>query len=272
MFLASHGINASYQTSGDGSLADVLASAVFDLDATQSASYPGTGTTWANLVTAPADGSAQTAYDAAAINGISFVGSAGDPGAYFSPGSGDYWEIELTTLLKGLHKTTGGSDFGVALTVNSDGVISSFGTLFGTTDSGNASSGEEGIYIFGSTSEQVIARQSGTSGMAASTTIIPSTSLAAGWHIIIVSYSHSANNWRVWFDTATASNVAQTYATSTADSNNKFGIGGLGGAKVVAGADYDWASVAFFNEYLDNTKAAAIIAALEARHARDYTP
>jgi len=271
MFLASHGINASYQTSGDGSLADVLASAVFDLDATQSASYPGTGTTWANLVTAPADGELQTAYNATGISAPPFVGTAGSPSAYFSPTTGDYWEIALTTFLKGLHKTTGGSDFWFAITVNSDGVLSTFSTLLATADTQNASAGEEGIYVFGSTSEQVFARQSGTAGIA-STIIVPDTSMAAGWHLIIVSYSHSNNNWRVWFDTATASNVTQTFATSTADSNNMFGIGGIGGAVAVAADDYDWASVAGGNEYLDNTGAAAIIAALEARHARDYTP
>ncbi len=41
----------------------LVAGAVFELDAGNAASYPGTGQTWANIVASPADGSAATAYD-----------------------------------------------------------------------------------------------------------------------------------------------------------------------------------------------------------------
>lgn len=45
------------------SLKNTLPSCVFDLDATQIASYGGSGQSWQNLVTAPADGSTRGTYD-----------------------------------------------------------------------------------------------------------------------------------------------------------------------------------------------------------------
>ena len=76
-----------------GSLSDVVDSAVFDIDATQSASYGGTGTTWSNLVASPADGAAQSAYDFQLGDGAdsstypTFTGTVGDAAAYFMFGS-----------------------------------------------------------------------------------------------------------------------------------------------------------------------------------------
>src|SRR5574343_994393 len=103
--------------SGDGSLSDVIASAVFDLDATQAASYPGSGTTWSNLVTAPADGSAQTAYDFYRGDGSTsttyptFNGTPGSAAAYWSFDGGDLFDLKSganTTFLKNAHKSAGG--------------------------------------------------------------------------------------------------------------------------------------------------------------------
>ena len=69
-------------------LDSVLASTVFHVDAARSASYPGTGTTWANLVTAPADGGLQEDYNFTLHGGLTFTGTADDAGAYF--------QVELT--------------------------------------------------------------------------------------------------------------------------------------------------------------------------------
>jgi hypothetical protein len=44
-------------------LGSLVSSCVFDLDATIAASYSGSGQTWSNLETTPADSEAQTAYD-----------------------------------------------------------------------------------------------------------------------------------------------------------------------------------------------------------------
>jgi len=275
MFLASHGINASYQTSGDGSLADVLASAVFDLDATQSASYPGTGTTWANLVTAPADGSAQTDYDFFTGDGVTsttyptFNGTAGDPAAYWTVDGGDYFRLKSgvnPAFIAAMHKTTGGSDWTVVTTLRA---------VAGTTTQGifatNLANNFPGVRLqIGATELTVTAQRGDTANVNAN----PGVALSdATNYLVIVSHSHSTNITRFWINTGTAVEVAQTYNTTTTDANQALVIGATSATPTSAlNNTTRMYSFGFLNEYLDNTKAAAIIAALEARHGRDYTP
>ena len=277
MFLASHGINASYQTSGDGSLADVLASAVFDLDATQSASYPGTGTTWANLVTAPADGSAQTDYDFFTGDGVTsttypaFNGAAGDPGAYWSFDGGDNFRLKSgvnPSFLNNLHKTTGGQDFWIAVTFNALDIT--YGNYVAFATGSAFAAGGEGILMRLNSLESLQHVQAGTSGTSAYASA--SASLGAGTHIIIISHSHASNLSTYWINSATGVEAAHTYSTSTVNPANPARIASLTDNTSALSAEKRIYSVAGGNEYLDNTKAAAIIAALEARHARDYTP
>lgn len=87
----------------------VVASAVADLDATIVESYT-SGQTFANLVTAPADGTAQTAYDF--WLGTDSGSAANDPTFAtnkFTLDGGDWFTIKAnTTLINDLHKTTGG--------------------------------------------------------------------------------------------------------------------------------------------------------------------
>jgi hypothetical protein len=119
----------------------VLASTVFDLDATIAASYPGSGLTWANLAT-PADGAAKTAYDFFLGDGVTattypaFSGSAGNSAAYWSFDGGDYFDLKSganTAFLRDAHKTTGGSDFWIAMAYRPvDGGVTQ--GLFTTTD------------------------------------------------------------------------------------------------------------------------------------------
>ncbi len=101
---------------GFGAIEDAaIPVAVFELDAGLSASYNGTGQTWANIVTAPADGSGQTAYDfyRGATSGSegsdrTFNGSAGANSAneYFSFDGGDYLTLVgfNTTFIHSMHK------------------------------------------------------------------------------------------------------------------------------------------------------------------------
>ncbi len=101
-----------------------LASALFDLDATSESSYDGSSQTWANLIAAPADGSAQTAYDF--LRGSdntsqsvdpSFVGSVGARNAEFATDGTQYFTIKNgnTTFIKNMHKTTGGNAWSIVL-------------------------------------------------------------------------------------------------------------------------------------------------------------
>lgn len=87
---------------------------VAEWDAGLSASYPGTGQTFSNLVTSPADGSAQTAYDlylgsGSGVDGAEpvFHGSAGGDTAaeYFAGTSSCYFQIPTnTTFINNMHK------------------------------------------------------------------------------------------------------------------------------------------------------------------------
>ena len=126
---------------GFGAIEDAaIPVAVFELDAGLSASYGGSGQTWANIVTAPADGSGQTAYDfyRGATSGSegsdpTFNGSAGANSAneYFSFDGGDYLTLagSNTTFLNNLHKENAAFTWYGFLETPSD--LTQFG-LFGT--------------------------------------------------------------------------------------------------------------------------------------------
>jgi len=83
---------------------------VFYLDAGVYASYPGSGTTWANLITSPADGSAQTANDFKTGPGSAsptFNGSVNSHAAYWSFDGGDDFRLKSgsnTTFMNSLSK------------------------------------------------------------------------------------------------------------------------------------------------------------------------
>ena len=126
---------------GFGAAGDTgIPKAVFELDAGLSASYSGSGQTWANIVTAPADGSGQTAYDfyRGATNGSegsdpTFNGSAGANSAneYFSFDGGDYLTLvgSNTTFLNSLHKENAVFTwYGFLRTPTSTGNANLFGT------------------------------------------------------------------------------------------------------------------------------------------------
>lgn len=262
--------------SGDGSLADVIASAVFDLDATIAASYPGTGTTWSNLVTAPADGSAQTAYDFLTGDGATsttyptFNGSAGSAAAYWGFDGGDYFLLKSgvnTNFLRDLQKTTGGSDWWFAATIKVQA-----GTIIqGLFGNRTTTSTSIGVAVWLTASEFLQAPQSnGTQVVASRTGAFVDDNI----YVVLVSHSHSTNATRFWVNSVTAQEVSQTYNTTTTDAARVarlFGISGSGGQGPL-NLGTETYSAAMGNEYLDDTKAAAIIAALEARHGRDYTP
>ncbi len=255
-----------------GSLSDVIASAVFDLDVTQAASYSGSGTTWSNLVAAPADGSAQTAYDFYTGDGSTsatyptFNGSAGNSAAYWSFDGGDYFDLKSganTAFLRNAHKTTGGSDFWIAMAYRPvDGGVTQ--GLFTTMD-GTAVAGFRTEQL-GSELIQLVQRG-------------PTTTQTNGGYVTpgadtlyIASHSHATNKTTHWRNSLTGSSVSHTFSTTTTDATRAARIGQrtTGNSPLLSGNRLY--AVAMGNEYLDNAKAAAIIAALEARHNRDYTP
>jgi hypothetical protein len=262
----------SFPLAQDGSLSDVIASAVFDLDATQTDSYVGSGTTWANLVTAPADGSAQTAYDFMFGNGSTsttyptFTGTPGDPAAYFLFDGGDYFRLQGSKpdFLDSLQKTTGGTSWWLAMTIQ---WVVNTGGLFGTSNASSAigmniRTGNDGSMTF---------RMRGDTNVTALAT--PTGLLTAGGNaVIIYSFNKDTSTLARWVNTTTASTSSFILNPTAADAVGPGEIFSRGDGNFNQANGARLYSCAMGNEYIDDTKAAAIISLLESRHGRDYTP
>jgi len=254
--------------SGDGSLSDVVASTVFDLDATQSASYGGSGQTWANLATAPADSSAQTDYDVFLGNTSSpssddptFTGSAGSAAAYWLLDGGDSFRKQTanTTFLKNLHKTTGGQDFWALMACQ---IPAASGQAFW----GNHTSTTAGIHSE-TTATKIRLIQRGTSDVL----VTSATSYVASTNsIFIVSHSHSTNQTRIWVNSRTADVLAHTFNTTTTDPSRDLQICDIGNGAASMNNLSRVYTFAMGNEYLDNTNAGLLFDALNTRHSRTY--
>ncbi len=258
-------------SSGPVSLDQILPSTVFDLDATIAASYPGTGTTWANLVPAPADGSAQTDYDfelggfAGLTTYPTFTGTPGDPAAYWAFDGGDYFSLKSgtnTPFINALNKTTGTQTFWVA--VGFFGVLGNGQCLY---DTRQTSSNVGSLMQHGSTEGLLL-------GQRGDTLTVSRTSSQTGLTgdlLFIASYNQPTDQVRMWIHGA-GTTYGLTYNATTADASNPMIIGaGTNGISAFLANGARMYSFAMGNEYLDDTKAAAIIAALEARHNRDYS-
>lgn len=253
-------------------LSSILSSAVFDLDATISTSYPGTGQVWKNIIPSPADGSAMASYDftlgntsSATTDDPTFTGSAGDAAAYWAMDGGDFWSMDTASVpafLKSIHKTTGGSDFAFCFA----GVLGSTvtGSIFNTR-LGSPSRGI-GINLAATTSSFI---QTGDGGNSLLSSAPPGYTANASF-IGIYSHSHSTNKSKIWINTGTGAEKDQTYNTTTTDSSDKAYIATLstGFGWVASGNRLVHASC--FNEYMTDAKAAAIITLLKSRHARSY--
>lgn len=119
-------------------LQDLFPSTVFDLDARMVESYPGSGNTWFNLCSDPADGSAQSSYDFTnnSPSTLVFNGTAGSPDAFWetnrvTPNAADRFQIPVssqTDFLKRLSRSDNldSRPFTVALSFRNADTISNF--------------------------------------------------------------------------------------------------------------------------------------------------
>ena len=255
----------------------VLPSTVFDLDATITASYPGSGVTWANLAT-PADGSAKTAYDfyrgdgATSTTYPTFNGTAGSAAAYWSFDGGDNFRLKSgtnTDFFNNLHKTTGGTNFWVAVAFNiNDGSLTNSEFLFSSLST--PSSAYNGLALRTLSSENLSLFQSGETLSSVSSTT-GATFTAIGPHIAIFSRSTSSTITRIWVNGLARENIDTTWDASSTNPTGSFVIGSNNtSTSYFLTANINMFSFAMGNEYLDDTKAAAIRSHLAARHVRSY--
>lgn len=265
-------IASSIHVSSRTDISSVIASVVCQLDATLLGSTDGSSQTWANAVASPADGSAQSAYNfnrgatsSSSTDDPTFDGTAGDPGADFSVDGGDYFSFvgASTTFLDSLHKTTGGQDcwFAFALFMNTSTAIQN---LFDTTNN----FGGPGIVIRIKTANNIGFVQEGGASVESATT---ATLTDGTINLIIVSFQHSTNTVKWWINSKTATE-SHTFSPSTTTAgatsvptllSNAGGVGKLQSGGKIYG-------FACGNEFIDDTKATAIVNYYNVLHARTY--
>lgn len=256
-------------------LDSVIDSVVVDLDATISDSYGGTGQTWANLINSPADGAGQTDYDFylgadenASTDDPTFTGDAGAAAAYFALDGGDFVRLagSNTTFIENWHKDNGngGAAFAFFITFQfAEGVQS----VMATKQSGAS----RGVNIWIDSNHKVkFTQHNGTS----STTATSTAALTNGAQYVVgVAVDQAANAVRMWLGSGTAEDTSLTYGEVADAAAGKLTAAALpGGTLLPMKNGTRIYNISAFNEFIDNTKAAAIIEHLEKRHSRDYTP
>lgn len=247
-----------------------------ELDATLLASYGGSGQTWANVITSPSDGAAQTAYDfhlgadsGSSTDDPTFTNNAGADDAFWDMDGGDFFlikNIANTIALKNAHRTDQATGFWAAMAYNqaSDTGVS----VWGNGDSVD----DRTVRFFNPAATDVVrlTQANGTNIVQFNTS--SSTSPYATDRLIIISWdgSETTNNIKVWNNSASVSDTINgTFLTDTTISTTEYLIGGGsvgGGAHLPNGSKiYSWA---FGNEFFsDDAKPAAIRDLWQTRHA-----
>lgn len=228
-------------------------------DATLSESYSGSGTTWANCIDTPADGSAKSAYDLTLAN-LTFNGSAGDIAAYFSSAAGTgYAEIgSNTTFLQQMHQS--GTDFTWIFFYKPAST-----TSFNLMSTQNTAS-SIGIGIESST--QIVARQYGDT--AAATGVSGGTVNSGAWNFAMIGHSAAGNGTRRAVNTRTVSAGAQTYNASVGSAGVNLHLFGRNDttARIPSGSELVGACV--LNTYVDATLLGQLLDYYNALHGRTY--
>ena len=261
-----------------GSLQDVVASTCFDLDVTQANSYDGSGQTWANLVSSPADGASQTDYDF--FRGADGSVSTDDP-IYNGTGAGDqnsFWGFSPpqffslignnTTLLDSLHKQgTGETPWWFAMAFNKANSTWANNDFFMATRNLTPGDGQ-GVFLGFTITERVRMSQSnGSMNMQEDSSIYGAPS---GDHIILCSHDPVGNTTRFWTESSTSTEGTQSFNSATGAPVGKMHLGSaVNGLNNLSTEDRVYA-MAMGNSYLTDVEAAAIISEYETRHGNTY--
>lgn len=246
--------------------------AVFDLDATIAGSYSG-GQVWKNIVQAPADGAAQSAYDfnrgadnSSSTDDPTFVGGTGTPSAYWLLDGGDFFRLAgavANTPL--LNNSPQKQDHTLIMTVNFNTGASQDIGLFSTCDTSNASN--RGISYYGGFNF-IFARQITASGLVSTQSgAIGNSNIPA---IVIITYNSATNQHTRWVNTSTGTSFAAGWnATAETHVGVLPTIGARGSAVAMPNGSRIY-GCAMLNKAINNTDAANIIAFYNARHGRTY--
>lgn len=248
----------------------ILASAVFDLDATVAASYSGSGQGWSNLVAAPADGLAQTAYDfylgnTAAATGAdpAFTGSAGSASAYWAFDGGDLFQAQnVPAWLTNVQRTDIANPATFIVAFRSASVT--FHNIFGHLQSATAANG----YSLRVSSGQLHYLGRGNSSSISYN--IGGTVSAGTDYLLIFSLDAQNRVGKFWLNNRTGTAFTPPASTSTASATSNFQVGssGYGSSPFPSGSRLYACGAA--NAILDDAAAGLVFDHYNARHARTY--
>lgn len=261
-------------------LDSAIASVVCDLDATISASYNGSGVTWANLIASPADGTTRSAYDfqlgdaATSTTYPTFNGTPGNISAYWTTDGGDYFRLKTLagTLPVRWHRTSGGAPFWAAMTFKTPPGIFTGSRAFWGNATGTLN---RGIVTY-ATSADTLSMISSNASTAPVTNNLFGTFTGTTDYVYIFSADASlgAGNVRIWVNSTTGNSFTHSFSASVINSTDNFHLlasrGPFQDGVQFMEADLRLYSFAMGNEFLNDAGAAAIIAHLNARHGRAY--
>ena len=258
-------------------MGDIVSSCCADLDATISDSYSGTGQTWANIETTPADSAAQTDYDfhlgasgTATTDDPTFTGTAGTSNAYWAMDGGDHFEIKSYTATQSvpyhMHRTDTSKPWWFAICVYIPA-----GAKRGFFGNGYVS-GDTGTYLWHDEAGGVWYVPCATALDSYNLTSDSITASTPTCVIVSGNNSLTTNNLKSWHNTKTGTTYSKTWTANTANPSLNFCVGAastttaydqmLNGSRL-----YAWSCG---NEVLDDTKAGLIIDEYNTRHNRTY--
>jgi hypothetical protein len=262
-------------------LADATSTVVFELDVALTASYDGSGDTWSNVITSPADGETQDRYDFIAVSagGIpNFVETSSRASAYFEFDAGRDKGFVIntcanTTFTNDLHRGQFGShENWWCLTIfrRSDATWANADTYFATR--GNTASSEgPGVQFMINSQEKYALRQRTSAGSNG----VVTTSAFTGVEL-------SAYNGVIWNRIQATSSLHIWRNSRTYTSTNNFAAqpsAAWGTATIGMTPDRDYGAAAedrlvhlsFGTGLLTDAEVSNMWDILEARHGRIYT-
>lgn len=256
-----------------GAPVSMPASTVFQVHATMSDCYPGSGQT---LATLDKDGAALTAYDfylgatsSASTDDPTFNGTAGDSAAYFSFDGGDKFKMQVnppTTFLQELGKNT--QDFWIAFAGRTETTVDASWWMFGCNglnpypgmrfQHSNSSTGSFGV----ATSDGTAARQT---TFPTTETVSPDTDFLV---IISCDVSETTNNIKCWINEKTSpTSIKHTFSGAT-NTDYPYYLCGTDGFNIRNGMRFY--GFAIGNAFIGDTEVGQIVDYFNAAHGRTY--
>jgi hypothetical protein len=257
-----------------------LASNVIDLDATLSASYSGSGQTWANYCPTPADGSAKALYDfylgdtsGATTADPTFTGTAGNPAAYFALDGGDYFTLKSGTggpdFLTKLHR----EDVTQPVTIVMAMRYADNGAVQNVCGNNSSSSTAHAGHRLRVTTSDFLELNRNTGDASSTNNSFTSTAALVNSADTLVAFTLQSNT-RAWKASKNGTSFTSSGTGTTLTNNNvtavdTFSIGAANKAVPLASGSRI-SAFSMFNSILSDADLVALASIYETRHARLY--